>query len=121
MQLLKPLIAPAAPLSSLTSEYTSTQFIAKLNWLVSHGWTGLRRSRGDGDCFYRSVAYAYVERILNAPDLPLAVATSLSRLEMRLSDLRAAGFEPLVVRILRYPIISIQLTSSYSTKTFTMC
>lgn len=45
------------------------------------------------------MAFAYVERILNAPDLALAVATSLSTIQGRLDDLKAAGFEPLVVSL----------------------
>jgi len=91
-----PLVAPTVPLTGLRSEYASPTYLAQIDWLSSHGWTGLRRARGDGDCFYRSMAFAYVERILNAPDLPLAVATSLSTIEGRLADLRTAGFEPLV-------------------------
>ncbi|KAF9516663.1 hypothetical protein BS47DRAFT_1390504 [Hydnum rufescens UP504] len=84
-----PLVAPTVPLIRLRSEYASPTYLAQIDWLSSHGWTGLRRARGDGDCFYRSMAFAYVERILNAPDLPLAVATSLSTIEGRLADLRA--------------------------------
>jgi len=92
----RPLVAPTVPLSVLRSEYTSPTYLAKIEWLSAHGWSGLRRSRGDGDCFYRSMAFAYVERILNAPDLALAVATSLSTLEASLNDLKQVGFEPLV-------------------------
>jgi ubiquitin thioesterase protein OTUB1 len=79
-------------------EYTSQTFIAKIDWLVSKGWTGLRRSRGDGDCFYRSMAFAYVERILQARDQAYAIATSLSIIENGLSNLKAVGFDPMAVR-----------------------
>lgn len=43
------------------------------------------------------MAFAYVERIMNAPDLALAVATSISTIGSRLQDLKAVGFEPFVV------------------------
>lgn len=83
----------------LRSEYAASGFIAKIDWLSANGWTGLRRSRGDGDCFYRSMAFAYVERIMNAPDQAYAAATSLSTIESWLENLKAVGFEPIVVRI----------------------
>jgi len=90
-----PLISDVLPISLLRAEYTSPSFLAKIDWLASHGWAGLRRARGDGDCFYRSLAFAYVERIMHAPDQPLAVATSLSTLESRLYDLQIVGFDEL--------------------------
>lgn len=90
-------MAATVPLSVLRAEYASSAFIAKIDWLSAHGWTGLRRSRGDGDCFYRSMAFAYVERIMDAPDQNYAAATSLSTLEMGVEDLQLVGFDPAVV------------------------
>ena len=90
-------MAATVPLSVLRAEYSSTAFIAKIDWLSGHGWTGLRRSRGDGDCFYRSMAFAYVERIMNAPDQNYAAATSLSTIEIGVEDLKLVGFDPTVV------------------------
>jgi len=92
----RPLISQTEPLSTLLAEYTSPAFIGKINWLTSHSWTGLRRSRGDGDCLYRSVAFAYVEKIFTSEDLALGVAMSLSTLEASLEDLKKVGFEALV-------------------------
>lgn len=93
----QPLVAVTVPLSVLRAEYSSGTFIAKIDWLSAHGWTGLRRSRGDGDCFYRSMAFAYVERIMDAPDQNYAAATSLSTIEIGVEDLKLVGFEPVVV------------------------
>lgn len=97
----QPLIAPLAPLSTLLAEYENgnPQILNKLHWLVRHGWTGLRRSRGDGDCFYRSVAYAYVERLMRARDSGEveSIVGVLGKLEETLGLLEAVGFQPLVV------------------------
>ncbi|KAF8306151.1 cysteine proteinase [Clavulina sp. PMI_390] len=99
----QPLIAATVPLTVLKSEYASPIVRAKIDWLStpsnakntnkSQGWTGLRRTRGDGDCFYRSVAFSYVERILEARDQELAAASSLSTLEGWLMNLESVGFE----------------------------
>jgi len=92
------LISEKMPMSVLRQEYEggSGVFVRRIDWLVNQGYNAIRRSRGDGDCFYRSLGFAYVERILNAPDVALAVATSLSALQATLPMLKAAGFEPLV-------------------------
>jgi ubiquitin thioesterase protein OTUB1 len=50
-----PLIALLAPLSTLRAEYEggSESFLKQLDFLKDQGYEGIRRSRGDGDCFYR--------------------------------------------------------------------
>ncbi|EJD43683.1 cysteine proteinase [Auricularia subglabra TFB-10046 SS5] len=92
------LISPSLPMREIRREYEggSPAFVRRIDWLVKQGYTSLRRSRGDGDCFYRSIAFAYIEKVLNAPDVALAVASALSTLEATLPLLRSAGFEPLV-------------------------
>lgn len=44
-----------------------------------------------------AIAFAYVEKVLNAPDGALAVASALSTLEATLPLLKAAGFDAMVV------------------------
>ncbi|KZT55385.1 cysteine proteinase [Calocera cornea HHB12733] len=94
----RPLISPVEPLSHLEEEYLhgSTTVVHKLQWLERQGWRGIRRTRGDGDCFYRSLAFSYVERLLLAPDPALAVAMSLSTLQDGRHLLDEAGFQELV-------------------------
>ncbi|KZO92500.1 cysteine proteinase, partial [Calocera viscosa TUFC12733] len=94
----QPLISPVEPLSHLEQEYLggSTTVVHKLQWLERQGWRGIRRTRGDGDCFYRSLAFSYVERLLLAPDPALAVAMSLSTLQDSRHLLDDAGFQELV-------------------------
>ncbi|EJT97187.1 cysteine proteinase [Dacryopinax primogenitus] len=94
----RPLISPIEPLSELAEEYAtgSRTVVDKLSYLERIGWRGVRRTRGDGDCFYRSLAFSYVERLLLAPDPALAVAMSLSTLQETRHLLDEAGFQQLV-------------------------
>ncbi|QRV99521.1 peptidase C65 otubain protein [Ceratobasidium sp. AG-Ba] len=86
----RPLVSPISPLSELRAEFSP------LSEAKHGGWSGIRRTRGDGDCFYRSLAFAYVEKIMTAPEPGLAVATSLSHLESTLPLLEQAGFQKIV-------------------------
>lgn len=50
----RPLVGELEPLASLADEYEGAPtFLAKISGLGKDGWTGVRRLRGDGDCFYR--------------------------------------------------------------------
>ncbi|EMD35014.1 hypothetical protein CERSUDRAFT_116527 [Gelatoporia subvermispora B] len=94
----RPLIGPLVPLAMLREEYErgSQGFVRQIDWLMSHGHIGIRRTKGDGDCFYRSLAFAYCERIMHAPDAELAVMSAISSIEATPALLEAAGFQPLV-------------------------
>ncbi|KAL1731420.1 peptidase C65 Otubain-domain-containing protein, partial [Schizophyllum commune] len=95
----RPLIDEAQPLAVLRAEYEngSPSFVQQIDWLEGKGFHAIRRTRGDGDCFYRSVAYLFVERLFFAPDPALSVTTALSSLEETLKLLKKAGFEDIVV------------------------
>ncbi|THH18226.1 hypothetical protein EW146_g2721 [Bondarzewia mesenterica] len=94
----RPLIASVVGLDVLRAEYEngSQSFVQQIDNLQSQGYHGVRRTRGDGDCFYRSLAFAYMERIINSQDRPLAVAKAISTLETTLPMLDAAGFQKMV-------------------------
>lgn len=50
----RPLVGALEPIASLADEYEGAPtFLAKIAGLGQDGWTGVRRLRGDGDCFYR--------------------------------------------------------------------
>lgn len=52
----RPLISPLSSLNVLREEYEggSLSFVKKIDWLQKEkGFKGIRRARGDGDCFYR--------------------------------------------------------------------
>jgi len=94
-----PLIAELAPLSTLRADYEggSESFIKQIDFLKDQGFEGIRRSRGDGDCFYRSLVFAYIERIFAQEDRDAAVKASIATLEAFLPKLRDVGFEDLVI------------------------
>ncbi|KAI0088117.1 cysteine proteinase [Irpex rosettiformis] len=94
----RPLISSPLPISSLREEYErgSGNFIQQIDYLVSQGYTHVRRTRGDGDCFYRSLAFAWIQRLLQSPSPDISVATALSLLDSSLDVLKAAGFQDFV-------------------------
>ncbi|KAH9856300.1 cysteine proteinase [Lenzites betulinus] len=94
----RPFISELQPMSSLREEYEngSQVFVKQIDWLVRQGWAGIRRTRGDGDCFYRSLAFAYIERIMDAEEPALAVISAISVLETTPLLLEQVGFQKLV-------------------------
>ncbi|KAF8875730.1 peptidase C65 Otubain-domain-containing protein [Gymnopilus junonius] len=94
----RPLIDILAPMSTLLSEYEngSPSFLKQIDWLIKQGFDRVRRTRGDGDCFYRSLGFAYVESLINSQDREFAVASSLSMLSSTKDTLDKAGIERLV-------------------------
>jgi len=94
----RPLIDALASISTLRAEYEggSRAFVYQIDWLKSKGFIGIRRTRGDGDCFYRSLAFAYIEMILRSSDKDMAVASTISILESTTPLLEDAGFQKLV-------------------------
>ncbi|TFK17227.1 cysteine proteinase [Coprinopsis marcescibilis] len=57
-----------SPISLLWEEYEkgSQAFVKQIDWLKEQGYTRIRRARGDGDCFYRSLVFRYVEKLLES-------------------------------------------------------
>ncbi|KAF8961630.1 peptidase C65 Otubain-domain-containing protein [Flammula alnicola] len=94
----RPLIDAIAPMTTLRSEYEngSASFLKQIDWLISRGFEQVRRTRGDGDCFYRSLGFAYVDSLIHSPERDFAVASSLSILESTKDTLDKAGIEKLV-------------------------
>ncbi|KAI0334138.1 cysteine proteinase [Cubamyces sp. BRFM 1775] len=94
----RPLISPLESMTILRAEYENgtQEFVEQIDWLMNRGWIGLRRTRGDGDCFYRSLAFAYIEQILNATEPALAVISAVSVLESTQPLLEQAGYQSLV-------------------------
>lgn len=57
-------------MSILRAEYEngSGAFVQQIDYLVSKGYNGVRRSRGDGNCFYRCTSmYPIVPSTLFVP------------------------------------------------------
>ncbi|KAF9784665.1 cysteine proteinase [Thelephora terrestris] len=93
-----PLIGPLSSISTLRAEYEegSRSFVNQVDYLASQGYLSVRRARGDGDCFYRSLAFAFIEYLLNSPQTNVAVALATSLLESTIPMLEDAGFQKLV-------------------------
>ncbi|GAA5882335.1 hypothetical protein JCM3774_005073 [Rhodotorula dairenensis] len=91
-----PLVGALEPLENLREEYErgSTVFVNKIDRLVRDGWTGIRRTRGDGDCFYRAFVFSLLETYLALH--PSHSAYLLNKFSSLLPLLTACGFEPIV-------------------------
>ncbi|PWN26317.1 cysteine proteinase [Jaminaea rosea] len=96
----QPLIGSLEPIDVLEKEYAGGQgvdgFVAKAKWLRDvGGFSGLRRTRGDGDCFYRSFAFAFIQRLLHFNDRPMHHFI-MKHIEDTKSLLKQAGFDETV-------------------------
>jgi ubiquitin thioesterase protein OTUB1 len=60
----RPLIDSLVSISELRNEYENGNktFLDQIDALTSKGFSHIRRARGDGDCFFRAFAFAYVHR-----------------------------------------------------------
>ncbi|KAL6186248.1 hypothetical protein ACLB2K_042369 [Fragaria x ananassa] len=61
---------PQEPLSSLVAEYQSGSaiWLEKIN-VLGEQYAAFRRTRGDGNCFFRSFMFSYLEHILVSQDV----------------------------------------------------
>ncbi|GAA5990439.1 hypothetical protein JCM10908_007373 [Rhodotorula pacifica] len=91
-----PLVGQLEPLDNLREEYKrgSSVFVNKIERLVLDGWTGIRRTRGDGDCFYRAFVFSLLETHLALH--PSHSTYLLNKFSSLLPLLTACGFEPIV-------------------------
>ncbi|KAF9048051.1 cysteine proteinase [Hymenopellis radicata] len=94
----RPLIDEIAPISALRAEYENgnPSFLKQIDWLAEKGYHYIRRTKGDGDCFYRSVAFAYVERVMSSFDPLKAAESSIKTLKSTMPMLENVGFQKLV-------------------------
>ncbi|KAI3856693.1 hypothetical protein MKX03_026818 [Papaver bracteatum] len=57
------------PLSVLSEEYQSgSPILLEKIQVLSEGYAAIRRTRGDGNCFFRSFMFSYLEHILESQD-----------------------------------------------------
>ncbi|CAN1187774.1 OVARIAN TUMOR DOMAIN-containing deubiquitinating enzyme 1 [Linum perenne] len=64
-----PFIGEREPLSALAAEYQSGNVILQQKiQLLSEQYAAIRRTRGDGNCFFRGFMFAYLEHILRSQD-----------------------------------------------------
>ncbi|CAN6551047.1 unnamed protein product [Malus baccata var. baccata] len=64
-----PFLGDKEPLSSLASEYQSgSAILLEKIKVLGEQYAAIRRTRGDGNCFFRSFMFSYLEHILESQD-----------------------------------------------------
>ncbi|PIA32818.1 hypothetical protein AQUCO_04300028v1 [Aquilegia coerulea] len=64
-----PFVGDKEPLSALAAEYQSgSPIIQEKIKLLGQSFSAIRRTRGDGNCFFRCFMFAYLEHILESQD-----------------------------------------------------
>ena len=93
----RPLIGDIEPLESLIDEYRygSSVFLAKINSL-KNSYKSIRRTRGDGNCFFRSFLFAYLENMVTQNNVQERDA-AISRFNDLKTTLISVGYEELVL------------------------
>ncbi|KAG0308630.1 hypothetical protein BGZ98_007383 [Dissophora globulifera] len=89
-----PLVDVSVDLAELEKEYEngSATFRHKIK-NMSETHDRMRRSRGDGNCFYRAFAFAWFERVMLAKERPELHANAVKAIEDSKDLLLAAEFE----------------------------
>lgn len=88
------LVGEKEDLSLLEAEYVSDEvYQAKVKDLLQK-YRYIRRTRPDGNCFYRAFAYAYFERLLY---YPLEYASFRELIMKNKSSLMSSGFSPVTL------------------------
>ncbi|MCL7048384.1 hypothetical protein MKW94_001972, partial [Papaver nudicaule] len=65
----KPYVGDKEPLSVLSEEYQSgSPILLEKIQVLSESYASIRRTRGDGNCFFRSFMFSYLEHILESQD-----------------------------------------------------
>lgn len=111
----QPLISSVEPIEVLQKEYANNDaFIGKIKWLRDEaGFIGIRRAKGDGDCFYRAFAFAFIYKIMTMKDRPMHHFT-VKHVESTLQLLKQAGFDEDVVTDFYEPLKAL-MSRMYST------
>ncbi|KAK1570508.1 hypothetical protein Q3G72_002909 [Acer saccharum] len=64
-----PFVADKEPISALAAEYQSgSPILLEKIKILGEQYAAIRRTRGDGNCFFRSFMFSYLEHILDSQD-----------------------------------------------------
>ncbi|XP_074558142.1 OVARIAN TUMOR DOMAIN-containing deubiquitinating enzyme 1 [Curcuma longa] len=87
-----PYLGDKEPLSSLAAEFQSgSPILQEKIKLLGEQYAAIRRTRGDGNCFYRGFMYSYLEHILDTQD-KAEVDRVLSNIEQCRKTLQFLGY-----------------------------
>ncbi|KAG0054972.1 hypothetical protein BGZ83_009956 [Gryganskiella cystojenkinii] len=111
-----PLVDNSVDLNELEKEYEngSAAFRNKIKNL-SDSHDRMRRSRGDGNCFYRAIAFAWFERVMLAKSKPELYTHAVKAMEESKDLLLAAQFEPLAFE--DFYAVTLEILQSVPTST----
>nr|XP_043632053.1 OVARIAN TUMOR DOMAIN-containing deubiquitinating enzyme 1-like [Erigeron canadensis]XP_043632054.1 OVARIAN TUMOR DOMAIN-containing deubiquitinating enzyme 1-like [Erigeron canadensis]XP_043632055.1 OVARIAN TUMOR DOMAIN-containing deubiquitinating enzyme 1-like [Erigeron canadensis] len=90
-----PYVGDKETLSSLEAEYKSgSPILLEKIKVLSEQYGGIRRTRGDGNCFFRSFMFSYLEHILESQDEAEVerIKVSVEKCRKTLQDLGYADF-----------------------------
>ncbi|KAF8642941.1 hypothetical protein AX16_009329 [Volvariella volvacea WC 439] len=89
-------------LEDLRADYEGAPVFQKqLDWLITNGFKNVIRIKGDGDCFFRAVAYSYFYQLFSLDEKELEVATRLSIHGQSDKLFQQAGFQEIVYEDIR--------------------
>jgi ubiquitin thioesterase protein OTUB1 len=110
----QPLISSVEPIEVLEHEYANNDaFLGKIQWLKEAGFIGIRRAKGDGDCFYRAFAFAFIYKLMTMNDRPMHHFT-VKHVDSTLQLLKDAGYDESVYTDFYEPLRNL-LNRMYST------
>lgn len=103
-----PLVSGIQPVEVLIHEYANNrQFSGKVKWLKEKSdFVGIRRLKGDGNCFYRAFGFAYIYTVLSMDDRPLHHFAK-QHLDSTLDILKQAGYDEEVVKDFYEPLTEL--------------
>lgn len=91
-----PLVADAAPIPSLVASYADAPAFAAKAAALAPRYTALRRTRGDGNCFFRALWVALAERLAVHSDTRARNAIVTRLRQHACARLKAAGYAEMV-------------------------
>lgn len=106
----QPMIGPFEPLNCLLAIYegsTSVGFVPGIKFLDER-YIGMRRIRGDGNCFYRGLLFGYLNTLLeslksNDPATQLNAEAEYNRIKTKIQgsmeDLVAVGYSEFTIEV----------------------
>ncbi|KAL6900706.1 hypothetical protein ACP4OV_005382 [Aristida adscensionis] len=87
-----PYVGDKEPLSALAAEFQSgSPILQEKIKLLGEQYVALRRTRGDGNCFYRSFMFSYLEHILETQD-KAEVDRIMTKIEHCKNTLKSLGY-----------------------------
>ncbi|KAJ6832019.1 uncharacterized protein M6B38_254135 [Iris pallida] len=87
-----PFVGDKEPITALAAEFQyGSPILQEKIKLIAEQYLALRRTRGDGNCFFRSFMFSYLEHILETQD-KAEVERIIAHIEMCKKTLKSQGF-----------------------------